>query len=117
GVVAEGVSAYPQEVTQQMVRNMLTGGAAECVLAAHAGANVHIVDAGACADFDDARLRSVKLHPGSANIACGPAMSREDAEQLVSSGIGRAQEFCESGVDAICLGDMGIGNTTPAAAI
>ena len=117
GVVAEGVSAYPQEVTGQMVRNMLSAGAAVCVLAAHAGADVHLVDAGVCGDFDDPRLRSVKAHASSANIANGPAMSHEDAEQLVASGIACAQELWDSGVDAIGLGDMGIGNTTPAAAL
>ena len=117
GVVAEGVSAYPQEVTAQMVRNMLAGGAAVCVLAAHAGADVQIVDAGVRADFDAPCLRSAKLHRGSANIARGPAMSREDAQTLVASGIGCALELCDGGVDAIGLGDMGIGNTTPAAAI
>jgi nicotinate-nucleotide--dimethylbenzimidazole phosphoribosyltransferase len=116
-VVDEGVSAYPQEVTVQMVRNMLEGGAAVCVLAAHAGVEVQIVDAGVCEDFGDARPRSVKVRAGSANIVCGPAMSVDDAEAVIASGVVFAQELCDRGVDAIGLGDMGIGNTTPAAAI
>ena len=117
GVAAEGVSAYPQEVTQQMVANMLAGGAAVCVLAAHAGAGVHIVDAGVLAEFDDPRVRRAKVRGGTDSIAHGPAMSREDAEALVAAGIAFAQELWVDGADCIGLGDMGIGNTTPAAAI
>ncbi len=117
GVAVERVSAYPQDVTPQMVANMLAGGAAVCVLADHAGAEVHVVDAGVLVDVVHPRLRRVKVRAGTSSITNGTAMSRDDAETLVASGIDVARELCDGGVDVIGLGDMGIGNTTPAAAI
>ncbi|MDP2328487.1 MAG: nicotinate-nucleotide--dimethylbenzimidazole phosphoribosyltransferase [Dehalococcoidia bacterium] len=118
GVTAQGVSAYPAEVTVQMVGNFLAGGAAINVLAAHAGARVRIVDAGVALDTpmhpDLIRLR---LGPGTADITEGPAMSRALAERAVAEGIALFQAEHAAGCDIVALGEMGIGNTTPAAAI
>ena len=118
GVVAEGVSAYPQEVTPQMVLNFLYGGAAINVLARHAGAQVVIVDMGVAAELPDhPALVRRKLAPGTANIAREPAMSREQAIQAVLTGAQLAQEYLLPGASLLATGDMGIGNTTPSAAI
>ena len=118
GVVAEGVSAYPQEVTPAMVMNFLAGGAAINVLARHSGADVVVLDAGVAADLPpNPALRSVKIGKGTANMAVGPAMTREQAIQCLETGIKTAQELIENGTDLIACGDMGIGNTTPSSAI
>ncbi|HET6615700.1 MAG TPA: nicotinate-nucleotide--dimethylbenzimidazole phosphoribosyltransferase [Dehalococcoidia bacterium] len=117
GVAAEGVSAYPQDVTWQMVMNFLRGGAAVNVLARQCGADVRVVDAGVRRDFDDAAVRSVKVRRGSDSMTRGPAMPRDEAERLVARGIDFARELRTDGFDAIALGDMGIGNTTAAAAM
>jgi nicotinate-nucleotide--dimethylbenzimidazole phosphoribosyltransferase len=118
GVVAEGVSAYPQEVTPQMVYNFLRGGAAINVLARHAGAQIVILDAGVVADLKPhPLLRSVKIAKGTANLAVGPAMTRQQAVQSIEAGIGAAREQISEGADLIACGDMGIGNTTPSSAI
>jgi nicotinate-nucleotide--dimethylbenzimidazole phosphoribosyltransferase len=117
GVVAEGVSAYPSDVTRQMLANFLVGGAAVNVLASHANAHVHVVDAGVRGSIDDPCLSVRKVRDGAGNIARGPAMTREEALCLVAAGVTFAREQCDAGAAAIGLGDMGIGNTTPAAAI
>ena len=117
GVAVDGVSAYPQDVTWQMVQNFLAGGAAVNVLAAQAGATVRIVDAGVRRDIDDARLHVAKLRAGTDNMTTGPAMSRDDAETMIVRGIAFARDEIAAGANAIALGDMGIGNTTAAAAI
>ena len=118
GVVAEGVSAYPQDVTPQMVLNFLRGGAAINVLARHAGANIMILDAGVAADLEPHPvLRSVKIGRGTANMAVGPAMTRQQAVQSLETGIEAAQEQIAEGADLIACGDMGIGNTTSSSAI
>ena len=118
GVVAEGISAYPQEVTPAMVMNFLAGGAAINVLARHGGAEVIVLDAGVAADLPpNPVLRSVKIARGTANMAVGPAMTREQAVQCLETGIETAQELIAQGVDLIACGDMGIGNTTPSSAI
>jgi nicotinate-nucleotide--dimethylbenzimidazole phosphoribosyltransferase len=118
GVVAEGVSAYPQEVTPQMVYNFLRGGAAINVLARHASADILILDAGVAADLGPhPLLRSAKVGKGTANIALGPAMTRQQAIQCIETGIEAAQEQIAEGADLIACGDMGIGNTTPSSAI
>ena len=118
GVVAEGVSAYPQEVTPAMVHNFLSGGAAINVLARHAGASIVVLDAGVAADLDPhPALRSVKIGKGTANMAIGPAMTRQDAIKCIETGIEAAQEQIAEGADLIACGDMGIGNTTPSSAI
>jgi nicotinate-nucleotide--dimethylbenzimidazole phosphoribosyltransferase len=118
GVVAEGVSAYPPEVTAQMVLNFLQGGAAINVLARHIGATVVIVDAGVAAELPSHQaLRSAKIGRGTANIAQGPAMSREQAVQALEYGIFMAEEAVDQGADLVGTGDMGIGNTTPSSAV
>ena len=118
GVVAEGVSAYPQEVTFQMVYNFLQGGAGINVLARHAGARVEVVDIGVNHDFDPSlNLISRKVAYGTKNMAMEPAMTREETLRAVWVGVERAQEAVEDGVDVLAAGDMGIGNTTAAAAL
>ena len=118
GVVAEGVSAYPSEVTPQMVYNFLAGGAAINVLGEHVGARVVIVDMGVAADFEDhPNLIDKKIALGTGNIAQGPAMTREEAVEAIEAGIAVAQAEIEKGLDILATGDMGIGNTTPSAAI
>ena len=120
GVAADGVSAYPQDVTWQMLQNFLAGGAAVNVLAAHAGAEVRIVDAGVLRDTGAAGgdgVINAKLRPGTGNITLGPAMPRAEAEALVARGIELARDECARDANAVGLGDMGIGNTTAAAAI
>jgi len=118
GVVAEKVSAYPQEVTFQMVHNFLRGGAGINVLALHAGARVEVVDIGVNHDFEPGlNLVPRKVAYGTRNMAQEPAMTREEALRAVWVGVERAQEAVEDGVDVLAAGDMGIGNTTPAAAL
>ncbi len=118
GVVAEGVSAYPQEVTPQMVLNFLGGGAAINVLSKHAGAEIVVVDAGVAGDLPShPKLRPAKIARGTGNMAVGPAMSRQQAIQCIETGIETAQEQIAEGADLVACGDMGIGNTTPSSAI
>ncbi len=118
GVVAEGVSPYPQEVTAQMVLNFLTGGAGINVLSRLAGARVTVVDIGvATALPSDSNLVSRKIASGTANLAAGPAMSYSQAEQAIKTGIEMAESEFALGLDVIATGEMGIGNTTASAAI
>ncbi|MDP3182723.1 MAG: nicotinate-nucleotide--dimethylbenzimidazole phosphoribosyltransferase [Desulfobaccales bacterium] len=118
GVVAEGVSAYPPEVTFQMVYNFLRGGAGINVLARHAGAGVEVVDIGVNYDFaEEPGLVIRKVAHGSANLARQPALTRQEALRAIMVGVERAQAALAAGVDALAAGDMGIGNTTPAAAL
>jgi nicotinate-nucleotide--dimethylbenzimidazole phosphoribosyltransferase len=118
GVTAEGVSAYPSEVTAQMVHNFLRGGAGINVLANHVGAAVRIVDIGVAHDFGPLPgLVRRKVGHGTKNLAIGPAMSREEAIQALVVGIELAMELAEEGFDLIGTGDMGIGNTTPSSAV
>jgi nicotinate-nucleotide--dimethylbenzimidazole phosphoribosyltransferase len=118
GVVEEGVSAYPQEVTPQMVLNFLGGGAAINALARHVGARVVIVDMGVKGDLPaHPDLLNRKVAPGTANIARGPAMTRQQAIQAVEAGIEVVEAEIGRGLDIVGLGEMGIGNTTPSAAI
>jgi len=118
GVVAEGVSAYPQEVTAQMVANMLAGGAAINVLARHSGVDVKVVDIGVAEPIGDVPgLLTRRERAGTANIATGPAMSVEEARRAVEIGIELAQIAAAEGATLIGTGDMGIGNTTASSAI
>ena len=118
GVVAEGVSAYPQEVTYQMVLNFLRGGAGINALARHAGARVAVVDIGVNHDFGHIpELIDRKVAYGSRNMAQEPALTREEALQALLVGVEMAEQATATGVDALAAGDMGIGNTTPAAAL
>ncbi len=118
GVTAEGVSAFPREVTPQMVFNFVDGGAAINALARHAGAEVRVVDMGVDYDFPamDGLLQK-KVGYGTGNFAKGPAMSRQEALRCLETGIELAWQAREEGFDLVGTGDMGIGNTTPSAAI
>jgi nicotinate-nucleotide--dimethylbenzimidazole phosphoribosyltransferase len=118
GVAAEGVSAYPQVVTAQMLENFLAGGAAVNVLARHAGARVVVADFGVAAPpiaHPDLVVRRVGA--GTANLARGPAMTRAQAVEAIEGGIGLAQGELAGGADLIGLGEMGIANTTAASAL
>ena len=118
GVVAQGVTGYPQEVTAQMVQNFLAGGAAVNVMARKAGVGLVIVDAGVAAPLPEhPGLRVAVAGRGTADMTQGPAMSRKQAEQCVSAGINLALEVAENGADIIGAGEMGIGNTTASSAI
>ena len=117
GVVAEGVSAYPQAVTAQMVTNFLRGGAAINVLARQAAARVRIVDVGVASELPThPDLDSRKIGYGTANLACGPAMTRDHAEQAISVGAAIVDDESARNTDLIAIGEMGIGNTTAGAA-
>ena len=118
GVVADGVSAYPQEVTVQMVANFVAGGASINALARQVGAQVVIVDMGVAGDLSSlgSAVLDRKIAPGTNSIARGPAMTREQAIAAVEAGIGVALELGPS-TDVFGTGEMGIGNTTPSSAI
>nr|VFK03095.1 MAG: nicotinate-nucleotide-dimethylbenzimidazole phosphoribosyltransferase [Candidatus Kentron sp. H]VFK03221.1 MAG: nicotinate-nucleotide-dimethylbenzimidazole phosphoribosyltransferase [Candidatus Kentron sp. H] len=147
GVVAEGVSQYPQDVTRQMVANFMAGGAGINALAGQAGADVCVVDMGVAQGTEDlaragaapaqptrhprcptksldpfARNSHIKklslpVAPGTANIAKGPAMTRDQAVTALENGIRVAQQMIEEGYDLIGVGEIGIGNTTSSAAL
>ncbi len=119
GVVAEGVSAFPPEVTPQMVMNMLSGGAAINVLARHADSDLLIVDMGVNDPLEAAppTLRRCKVRRGTDNIAVGPAMSEDEAKTALEAGITLANEATADGITLLGTGDMGIGNTTPSTAL
>jgi nicotinate-nucleotide--dimethylbenzimidazole phosphoribosyltransferase len=118
GVARQGVSAYPPEVTPQMVMNFLSGGAAINVLARQAGARVAIVDIGVAADLGDAPgLSKRKVALGTADLTKGPAMTEAQAAQAIQVGLEVLQAEYEAGLDLVATGDMGIGNTTPSSAI
>ncbi len=118
GVAMEGVSAYPPEVTSQMVLNFLRGGAGVNVLARHVGVDVRVVDIGVAHEFGPLPgLIRKKVMPGTRNFLSEPAMSRAQAEQAVTVGIELATQAVQEGIGLIGTGDMGIGNTTPSAAI
>jgi nicotinate-nucleotide--dimethylbenzimidazole phosphoribosyltransferase len=118
GVANEGVSAYPSAVTPQMVLNFLRGGAAVNVLASHVGAEVRVVDIGVAHEFGPLpNLIARKVANGTKNFSREPAMSRAEAIKALEVGIELASEAVQSGIGLIGTGDMGIGNTTPSAAI
>ena len=113
GVATEGVSAYPREVTPQMVLNFLRGGAGVNVLARHAGMDVRVVDIGVAYDFGTvAGLTQKKVMHGTGNLLVEPAMTRAQAEQAIEVGIDLAAQAAQEGIGLIGTGDMGIGNTT-----
>lgn len=120
GVTAEGVSKYPSEVTTQMVHNFIRGGAGINALARQAGAGVCVVDVGAVDDFAelvrDGKVVAKKIGRGTANMVYGPAMTRTHAVMAVEAGIEVANRLAAE-VDVFGTGEMGIGNTTPSAAI
>jgi nicotinate-nucleotide--dimethylbenzimidazole phosphoribosyltransferase len=115
GIAAEGVSAYPQAVTREMVRNFLTGGAAATVFARELGAEVVVVDAGVAGEpLHDPALVSRRIGPGTANSATGPAMTAAELARALDEGaaLGRAGQ-----AEVIAFGEMGIGNTSAAALV
>lgn len=121
GVCEEGVSAYPQEVTPQMVYNFLRGGAGINVLARHVGAEVIVVDMGVKEKITASggkNFKDKKVNFGTKNFAKEPAMTREEALKSLLGGIEVFEEAYSAGaIDIIGVGDMGIGNTTPSSAI
>ena len=116
GIAGEGVSAYPSEVTGQMVRNFLDGGAAVNALARAHGASVRVVDVAVDAETPEV-ISSRKVRRGSGPIDRTDALSQEEAEAAVRAGRAIADEEVDSGADVLLAGDMGIGNTTPAAVL
>jgi len=118
GVAAEGVSAYPREVTGQMVLNFVRGGAAINVLARQAHARVIVADLGVDADLPSLpELRALKVRRGTASITRGPAMTTAEAARAIEAGRVLVRESLELGLDLALTGDMGIGNTTASAAL
>ncbi len=117
GVTTQGVSAYPREVTKQMVLNFLAGGAAINVLGRQAGAEVRVVDVGVDADFAAAGLLSAKVARGTRDFTREPAMTTDEARRAMTVGIEQAREAAADSIDCLVTGDMGIGNSTAAAAI
>jgi nicotinate-nucleotide--dimethylbenzimidazole phosphoribosyltransferase len=118
GVVAEGVSLYPQEVTKQMVFNFLGGGAGINVLARYIGARVVVVDMGVVGGFEPHPALTCKMIDfGTKNMTQGPAMSRQQALDAIEGGIAVVETEVTHGLDIVGTGDMGIGNTTASSAI
>lgn len=117
GVCEEGISAFPAEVTPQMVLNFLSGGAAVNVLARHAGADVVCVDIGVNAELEHPKLISRKVRKGTANMTKGAAMSYDEAERAIMVGAELVNEMVQQGVTLFATGEMGIGNTTASSAI
>ncbi len=117
GVVAEGVSAYPAEVTAQMVWNFVRGGAAINQVARACGAVVRVLDVGVASAVEAPGVVDRKVRPGSGNIAREPAMTLAEAEAALQAGMEMAREAIREGATLLAAGDMGIGNTTAAAAL
>jgi nicotinate-nucleotide--dimethylbenzimidazole phosphoribosyltransferase len=118
GIAMEGVSAYPPEVTPQMVLNFLNNGAAVNVLARQAGAFVSVVDIGVSYDFQNiAGLLHRKIAFGTMNMLKGPAMTRSQAEDAIRVGMDVVQSEINHGLDLVATGEMGIGNTSPSSAM
>jgi len=119
GVLERGVSPWPQEVTAAMVTNFCSGGAAVSAIAKTVGARVSVLDVGVAGELvRHPLLRAAKVRRGTGDLSRGPAMSREEAARAVMAGAGVAEELFESGgADLLVTGDMGIGNTTPAACL
>lgn len=124
GVAQDGVSAYPPEVTPMMVMNFLAdtphgpGGAAVNALARTVGANVYVMDAGVNAELPDhPRLHRCAVRRGTRNLRVEAAMSRQEAEALILAGAQLARRAIQDGADILIPGEMGIGNTTPAAVV
>lgn len=118
GVAASGVSAYPPDVTRQMVNNFLNGGAAINVLSRQAGAQVVVVDIGVSGDLPQHEgLLPCKIAAGTRNILQGPAMTHEQAERAIQTGMRVMEDLANKGVRLVATGEMGIGNTTASAAL
>lgn len=117
GVVAEGVSAAPQEVTAQMFYSFLSGGAGINVLSRHGGAQVIVTDVGIASPLDPPELMKDRIKNGTDNIAHGPAMTRKESLLAILTGAQVASRVIDSGNNLLAIGEVGIGNTTPSAAL
>ncbi len=117
GVAEEGVSAYPQEVTLQMLGNFIHEGAAINVLGESVGSKVRVIDVGVASDDVPRSVVGRKVNNGTDNFLHGPAMPREEALKSLRVGYEIVEELADSGLDLLGVGDMGIGNTTPSSAI
>lgn len=118
GVARSGVSAYPVEVTAEMVKNFVRGGAAISVLAREIDATLEVVDVGVAADFDPAMpIVHAKVRYGSRNLCDEPAMQEQECEQAIEAGRAAARRAIAAGATLLIAGEMGIGNTTPSAAL
>jgi nicotinate-nucleotide--dimethylbenzimidazole phosphoribosyltransferase len=118
GVTEEGVSAYPKEVTYQMVFNFLRGGAAINVFSRFANMDCFVVDMGVDYEFGDYKgLITKKVLRGTRNFTKGPAMTKEEAKRCIEIGRDLAHTYADFDYDLFCIGDMGIGNTTASSAI
>jgi len=118
GVTAQGVSAYPREVTAQMVANFARGGAAINVLARRAGARLTVVDVGVAGELPASEgVVSARVRPGTDDLSAAPAMKRDEAERAIAVGTERAAADLAAGATLLIAGDMGIGNTTAAACL
>jgi nicotinate-nucleotide--dimethylbenzimidazole phosphoribosyltransferase len=118
GVVEAGVTPWPSEVTRQMVANFIGGGAAISAIARQVGAEVVVVDVGVIGDLEPApTLLRRKVRHGTANLAVEAAMTREEAQAALDVGAEVARELVAAGSRCLITGDMGIGNTTPSAAL
>ena len=118
GVLARGVSPWPEEVTAAMVGNFCGGGAAANAIARSVGARVSVLDVGVATELErHPLLRTVKVRAGTGDLSREAAMTREEAARAMLAGAGVAEELVGSGVDLLVTGDMGIGNTTPAACL
>lgn len=121
GVLDRGVSPWPAEVTAQMVENFCAGGAAVNVLGAHVGADVVVIDVGVANDLSGvgqvASFRDRKIRRGTADLSTQPAMTTAEARRALDVGVTVATDAVASGARCLLTGDMGIGNTTPSAAL
>lgn len=117
GVTEEGVSAYPREVTAQMVANFVNGGAAINVLSRLCGAEVRIVDIGVAGELEMVEITRAKVRTGTGNFARVKAMSRQEAEKAILLGLSIAGEEIQMGARVLATGEMGIGNTTASSAV
>ncbi len=118
GVTQEGISAYPSAVTPAMVQNFLAGGAAVSAIARVVNARVLVLDVGVNADLPDhADLIRAKVRHGTGNIAKEPAMTQLETAQAILAGANAAKLAIKNGANLLAAGDMGIGNTTPSAAL
>jgi nicotinate-nucleotide--dimethylbenzimidazole phosphoribosyltransferase len=117
GVAQQGVSAYPSEVTAQMVANFASGGAAINVLTRQMSAQLVVVDMGVISDANVNGVRKVRIAPGTADFTRGPAMTVGDCERALGAGAAIAEELAAAGTRLVGIGEMGIGNSTAAAAL
>lgn len=117
GIVKEGVSAFPQEVTRQMVTNIVHGGAAINVFGRQIGASFRIVDIGVAAEITEVEVVHKKIRMGTNSFLADNAMTREEAEHAVQIGYEEATLFIDSGVKCLIVGEVGIGNTTTSSAV